>query len=60
MSEQYIVKPSTDKYGTDVSKAYTFYDEEAAVAMANMLRKESGIGWDVVGSTSFEIIYRAR
>lgn len=59
-TQQYIVKPASDRSGTTYSDKYTFVDEEAAKAMADALQQSKPIGWDVVGEASPEIIYRAR
>lgn len=59
-TQQYVVKPSSDRYGTSLLPEYSFYDEEAAVAMANRLQEEQPIGWDVIGAGTTEIIYKAR
>lgn len=60
MAQQYVVKPCTDRFGTELLSEYSFYDEEAAIAMANMLQLERPVGWDVIGAGTTEIIYRAR
>lgn len=59
-TQQYLVKPCSDRYGTALLDEYMFYDEEAAITMANQLQESQPVGWDVVGAGTTEIIYRAR
>jgi hypothetical protein len=59
-TQQYVVKPSSDKNGTNYSKEHVFFDEEAAKLMAISLQQSNPIGWDVVGEGTSEIIYKAR
>lgn len=59
-TQQYLVKPCADKFGTSFLEQYMFYDEEAAIAMANQLQENQPVGWDVIGVGTTEIIYRVR